>query len=1000
MKHLVLTLASLVVVLLSNSQISQGGSPFSWQTDKINLSELRFNKMASFDEPAMRSEDDFNNATKDVPYRFGKNFDVNLDLTDGEWTDLPNGDRLWNLGIESTGAYSLNFLFSRFYIPEGGKLFIYNEDKTYKIGAFTSDNNTPEKTLPTYPLPGERIIIEYYEPSATAGLIELKIGRVTHGYRDLDVIARGIGDSGACNNNVICSEGDNWRDEIDAVAMIVVGSNGICTGALVNNTANDSHPYFLTADHCTGGGVTNWVFRFNWQSPSCADNNPAQNSVNFQTVTGSTMLAQGSSADYALLEINNGNPIPLAYSPYYAGWDASGVNPTSQVGIHHPAGDLKKISFDNDAAGTATYGGATTWRVFDWEDGTTEGGSSGSPLFDQNHRIIGQLFGGQASCSNNINDYYGKLDVSYPSLCQWLAPGCNTTIVNGFDPDTPASNIDLDVQSISGATDVFCSDAITPTVVVRNAGSSAITSFTLNYDVDGANSQFINWTGSLTSGNSVTLNIGTITGLASGNHTFNAYTSNPNGGTDENTSNDSESSTFSSAVDGSIVALDILTDNYPEENTWEIIDQTDGSTVISGGPYVGDQTNFIENICLPNGCYELIFYDSYGDGMQYQGVVGNYILTDTSGNTLAEIISGGNFGAQANHPFCVADTPLSASFTSDTQNICSNSSVQFTDTSIGGPTNWNWTFSGGTPGSSTDSNPSVFYASPGVYDVTLTAGNGASNDTETITGFITVIVNTFYYDGDSDGYGDDNITIQACTAPSNFVSAGGDCAPLISTIYPGSIEICDGIDNNCDGQIDEGFTLITYYEDIDGDGYGSSNSISACSPQGAYNVTITGDCDDMDLNINPNSSEICGNGIDDNCNNQIDENLITFYTDSDLDGFGDLASPILSCSAASGIVSNSLDCDDTNENRYPNAPGTMEGLDNDCDGDIEGDELLPPLCPGDFDNNNMVNINDLLMVLELFGCDTGDCIIDMNDDGDTTIVDLGLFLSFFGSTCN
>ncbi|MEZ7966068.1 MAG: putative metal-binding motif-containing protein, partial [Flavobacteriales bacterium] len=259
---------------------------------------------------------------------------------------------------------------------------------------------------------------------------------------------------------------------------------------------------------------------------------------------------------------------------------------------------------------------------------------------------------------------------------------------------------------------------------------------------------------------------------------------------------------------------------------------------------------------------------------------------------------------------------------------------------------------------------------------------------------------TYYEDVDGDGFGSSN-SILNCSPQGDFnATSTGDCNDNDVNINPGASESCDGIDNNCDSQIDEGVSQVTYYEDVDGDGFGSSNSILNCSPQGDFNATSTGDCNDNDVNINPSSSEICGNNLDDNCDSLIDENQNTYYADSDLDGFGDLGSPILACDTSSGIVNNSLDCDDTNSNIYPNAPGSMEGLDNDCNGTIEGDELTPASCPGDFDGNNMVNITDLLVMLEVYGCNTGDCFVDMNGDGNTTIEDIGLFLSFFGSTCN
>ncbi|MCE2496810.1 MAG: trypsin-like peptidase domain-containing protein [Flavobacteriales bacterium] len=236
-----------------------------------------------------------------------------------------------------------------------------------------------------------------------------------------------------------------WSVQKRSVAIILVGGGGLCNGAMVNNTANDGTPYFLTADHCLGGNIANWVFRFNWEAPTCTNANP----TNMQTVSGAVLRASNGGSNFALLELSS--MPPASYNVYYAGWDKSGNFPTEQVAIHHPSGDIKKISFDDDPAAQATWGGAQCWHILDWEDGTTEGGSSGSPLFDQNHRIIGQLYGGTASCSNNIDDYYGRFDVSWDGasassrLRDWLDPGNNATdTLNGYDPNNPTVVLDAE----------------------------------------------------------------------------------------------------------------------------------------------------------------------------------------------------------------------------------------------------------------------------------------------------------------------------------------------------------------------------------------------------------------------------------------------------------------------------------------------------------------------------------------------------------------------------
>lgn len=653
LKLAALTLMSLLCGdFTMHAQISERGIPLTLQNDKINWNIPQLT-MDAFDVDEFLQEDEEVNALKNQPYRFGKNFYIGRNIKNsGSWHKLPDGGRVWLLKLKSPGAFSLNLTFDLFDLPEGGRLFIYSPDYTHILGAYTHKNNSPEMGFGTYPVPGDELIIEYYEPQYAMGQTQLQIEAVTHAYRDLDVVARGIGDSGACNNNVICPEGDDWRDEIDAVAMIVVNGNGICTGALINNTANDGHPYFLTANHCLGGNVSNWVYRFNWQSTTCAGNNVGD----FQTVGGSQLLASGAAADYALIRINNGDPVPEDYNPFYAGWDASGANPTSQVGVHHPRGDLKKISFDTDPAGTATYGSATCWRVFDWEDGTTEPGSSGSPLFDQNKRVIGQLYGGQATCSNNVNDYYGKFDVTYPNICQWIAPGCNTLVIDGYSPNAIASDNDVQLVNVLEPNGIVCDNSVVPSITVRNAGSNALTSFTITYNLNGGANQNQNWSGNLASGATTVVSLPALT-PGNGTYTFNVSLNNPNGVSDDNPANNNGSSNFTLVTDGININFTLLTDNYPGETTWDIRDEAN-NILYSDGPYGAAQSTFNYNFCLPAGCYDLNVYDSFGDGMQYQGIVGNYTLTLDDGTVLAQMVDGGDFGSQATHEFCLTATVI------------------------------------------------------------------------------------------------------------------------------------------------------------------------------------------------------------------------------------------------------------------------------------------------------------------------------------------------------
>ncbi|MFH1701074.1 MAG: trypsin-like peptidase domain-containing protein [Candidatus Zixiibacteriota bacterium] len=429
---------------IASAQLSQGGMPVSFKYPALKAqSAVPTESMPDFDIEYFLTEDSIEQAEGDIPFRFGVPFDVNLNLDNsGVWEDIPNGDRLWRLRIESSGAYSINLIYDDYWLPEGAQLFIYNESHDGVIGAFTNTNNKDHGMFASMPVKGDVCFLEYYEPDAVAGQGRISISRVIHAYKDIfKFFQAGFGGSGSCNINVNCPEGDNWKKDSRAVAMIILASGTrLCSGALVNNVRYDGTPYFLTADHCLGMEST-WIFMFNYESPDCTNIDGPTN----MTLQGSTLRANYPPSDMALVEISE-TP-PAGYGVYFAGWSNLDQSSQTSTAIHHPSGDIKKISFDYDSLTSTEYGelaGETHWRVADWDLGTTEGGSSGSPLFNPEHQIIGQLHGGYAACDNDDPDWYGKFSYSWNTgsqpdeqLAYWLDPD-NTGLISmiGFDPNT------------------------------------------------------------------------------------------------------------------------------------------------------------------------------------------------------------------------------------------------------------------------------------------------------------------------------------------------------------------------------------------------------------------------------------------------------------------------------------------------------------------------------------------------------------------------------------
>lgn len=664
MKKLYISLLPAIFFLSSQAQVSEGGTPVGITHAGTLEKNIPVAVMPSFDLAALMNEDLVNDQRKDIPWRFGYNFSVNLNPDNsGIWEITENGNRLWRLKIFSKKAVSMNIIFGEYVIPEGGKVFVYNENGTHILGAFTYRNNLPHRKLGVDLIPGDAIIVEYFEPSTVAGKGKLMIEQVTHGYRGSPSSAKDFGDSGPCNNNVVCPEGAPWQDQIRASAMNLVNGNTWCSGALVNNTCQDGTPYYLTANHCLSGSVASWVFRFNYESPTCTPS--ADGPYNF-TVSGATLRANNGSSDFALLELSSAPP--STYNVFYAGWDRSGTVPQKQVGIHHPSGDVKKISFDDEPALDTISYGISVWQISSWNDGTTEGGSSGSPLFDQNARIIGQLYGGSASCSSLTDDNYGRFSVSWdlggtPStqLKDWLDL-CNTgeVFIDGYDPASTAATIDAATLSIGGLSGVFCGenlDSLKPFAIIANKGIDTLVKITVVFELDSVADSTV-WAGVLPADSTDTVFFTPFL-PAAGTHVFTVTVKNPNDSIDQKGLNDTKNQSFKFVSSPEYAIFTLKTDNYGSEISWDIKDSA-GTLWYSGGGYsdINGGETMVDSLCLEKGCYNFTIYDFYGDGLSGNGgtgTQGTYFFLNTANDTIAHIANV-DFGYQENNSFCVPDS--------------------------------------------------------------------------------------------------------------------------------------------------------------------------------------------------------------------------------------------------------------------------------------------------------------------------------------------------------
>lgn len=416
------------------------------------------------------------------PFQFAVERPVDLDPeSHGSW-ETRGAVRIWRVHILSPEARSMGLVFNAYRLEDGVKLFVYDPDQKQVKGAFTSGNNKNSGILSIGHIPGEEAIIEMQVPAGLGHYGILRLESVSHAFADVgqslvlqDCPAGEFGCSQGCEIDVNCNEGADWQLTKRSVVRVYT-TRLYCTGVLINNTSYDGSPYILTAEHCLNKQfyADRSVFQFNYDSPGCfGPDGPLDMSI-----SGAELLTTGDSIDFSLLELSE--LPPDRFEVYYAGWDRSDFQTTATKTIHHPWGDVKKISSDYQApskpaqAGDVPYSDLddyhyfSYWWIRGWDEGSTEAGSSGCPLFNADQKVIGTLSGGIAKCGDSIgydyekerviynkafnyDDYYTRFSFSWDyeedkgrSLNTWLDPGnSGETILEGYEPvgfDPPSTD--------------------------------------------------------------------------------------------------------------------------------------------------------------------------------------------------------------------------------------------------------------------------------------------------------------------------------------------------------------------------------------------------------------------------------------------------------------------------------------------------------------------------------------------------------------------------------
>jgi V8-like Glu-specific endopeptidase len=434
-----------------------------------------FSQTSYFYQNSWRSEYFIDNYRLDLPkqariiennggaFQFAIPVDVNRPIYLGEEDKSQDGHYHYFYSIESSDAKALNFTLQG--LTKSGVESVYVNAENHIFGPYYPEKNSFDITpFPNFLSSELTIEVISNKILKKEGLKLYRIGIVY----DMELL-----NSSDCQVDVNCTQGNYWQDVKRSVVRIQFNNGFLCTGTILNNTLNNGKPYLLTANHCIGNqqSAVNAIFGFNYEAPYCDAPAYEYPGVSSNRLVGSTLIAtkddDEGKLDFTLLELDD--PIPESFNVHFAGWSASSNVPGRVAGIHHPGGDVKKISIDYDGliigSFSSEYDASSFWRIVNWDVGVTEGGSSGSAIFNEKKQVVGDLTGGEASCDFPFNDFYTRFDLAYnkyddssQQLKYWLDPaGLNVYSWYGMPQDVRKDSLNVYVypNPVHGRLQVF-----------------------------------------------------------------------------------------------------------------------------------------------------------------------------------------------------------------------------------------------------------------------------------------------------------------------------------------------------------------------------------------------------------------------------------------------------------------------------------------------------------------------------------------------------------------